>query len=334
MSDPDMLRHETMRTTSPFRQSKQTLAREIWPVAKLLSEFDLYAEKNSEEEGVYARLYGLTFPHNDTLNEAGAVWDRARQSWVFDNEANLMHFAEILDRTRDNNLIGLEEEPYTFVGANSLQNQLSRFLELGANALRNEELLELLLSFDSYLDDPSTMSRQLLEEFGSFGAVLKSEPARLQNFEGITPRVHGLLKAIQLTIERVLHEPIQGAPVIGSWSALLDYARARLAHRQIEEILVLYLDKKNRLIKMESNEGTIDHAPLYPRIVAAKALELFASAVIVAHNHPGGDAKPSKGDIEITKRVSNALELLEISLHDHFIICDRSHFSFRTEGLL
>jgi DNA repair protein RadC len=207
-------------------------------------------------------------------------------------------------------------------------------MEFGGNSMENAELLELLLSFDSYVIDPTTLGCQLIDEFGSLGAVLASEPAQLKLVENITPRTSSLLKAIQLTLERVMHEPIKDNPVLGSWDALLKFLAIRLQHRKIEELLVIYLDRKNRLIKTDSTSGTVSHVPLYPRNIASRALELFASAVILAHNHPGGNPTASEPDIVMTKKVKNALEALDITLYDHVIISHGKHFSFQAEGLI
>ena len=125
--------------------------------------------------------------------------------------------------------------------------------------------------------------------------------------EEVTPRVHGLLKAIQLSIERVLHENVQQNPIIGSSQALLDFLRARLRHRQREELVVIYMDRQNRLIKSDCVQGSVSRVHLCPRDVATRALELFATAVIIGHNHPGGDAKPSKEDVVTTRQVHLAL---------------------------
>ncbi|MGI9492999.1 MAG: hypothetical protein ACR2QF_11435, partial [Geminicoccaceae bacterium] len=202
-----------------------------WPSTRthrLLAEVDLYLAANTDEEGIHARLYGLTFPHDHLLVAHGASWDKTKQSWAFGDRQSLERFVDALDKARDTGYAGLAEEPRIFNATDDLKSPLSRFLALGPNALENEDLLELLLSFDQYLADPSATSRRLFEEFGSLGAVLGCEPARLSRFDEITPRVRGLLKAVQLTIERVLHEPVQKNPVIGSWQALLDYLKGRL----------------------------------------------------------------------------------------------------------
>ena len=300
----------------------------------MFTRFELHATPGGDDEEVYARLYGATFPFSETLTACGAVWDLDGQAWLFNDGVSFQRFSEALSETARNHSTDLAEEQSPFTTNTEAQTPLRRFLERGANALENEDLLELILSFDHYLTDPRTMSKKLFDEFGSLGAVLNSEPERLTRLEEITPRVHGLLKAAQLLIERVLHENVQQNPIIGSSEALLDFLRARMRHRQREELIVLYMDRKNRLIKTDYVQGTISRVNLYPRDIATRALELFATAVIIAHNHPGGDASPSKEDVSTTQQVHLALQILNINLYDHVIVCGASHLSFRAKGLI
>jgi DNA repair protein RadC len=108
-----------------------------------------------------------------------------------------------------------------------------------------------------------------------------------------------------------------------------------MAHEQIEQFRVLFLDRKNTLIADEVlQRGTVDHTPVYPREVMKRALILNASALIVVHNHPSGDPKPSRDDIEMTRRLKEAASAVEIALHDHVVIGQGTHASFRSLGLL
>ena len=110
-----------------------------------------------------------------------------------------------------------------------------------------------------------------------------------------------LLRAVGELLQRVLREEIRERPVIGSWTALIDYLQVALAHEPIEQFRVLFLDRKNILIRDEVQQrGTVDHAPLYPREITRRALELQASSIILVHNHPSGDPTPSRADIEMT----------------------------------
>jgi DNA repair protein RadC len=144
-----------------------------------------------------------------------------------------------------------------------------------------------------------------------------------------------LFGAIQELLARVLREQIREREVIGSWSALIDYLQVALAHEPIEQFRVLFLDRKNLLIRDEVQQrGTVDHTPLYPRELARRALELGASAIIMVHNHPSGDPTPSRADIEMTRQVVQALGAVGVSVHDHVIVGKNRHTSFKSQRLI
>jgi len=108
-----------------------------------------------------------------------------------------------------------------------------------------------------------------------------------------------------------------------------------LQHERREQFRVLFLDRKNQLIADElMSQGTVDQAPVYPREIARRALELSASALILVHNHPSGDPTPSSADIEITREIVDALQPFEIKVHDHLIAAKHGVTSFKTEGLI
>jgi DNA repair protein RadC len=123
--------------------------------------------------------------------------------------------------------------------------------------------------------------------------------------------------------------------IITSWSSLLAYVRIDMAERSTECFRVLFLDKKNGLIEdVVMNEGTVDHAPVYPREVVKRALQLDASAVILVHNHPSGDPTPSAADIDMTRQVIEAGRALKIAVHDHLVVGRDGVASFKALGLI
>ena len=108
-----------------------------------------------------------------------------------------------------------------------------------------------------------------------------------------------------------------------------------MAFEDIEHFRILFLDKKNQLIADEVQQhGTVDHTPVYTREVMKRALELAASAIILVHNHPSGDPTPSLADIDMTKKIIQAGEKLNILVHDHIIIARKGHVSFRSLTLI
>jgi DNA repair protein RadC len=123
--------------------------------------------------------------------------------------------------------------------------------------------------------------------------------------------------------------------LLSSWDALLDYCQSAMAHRDLEQFRILFLDRKNVLIADEAQQtGTVDHVPVYPREVVKRALELNASALILVHNHPSGDPTPSQADLDMTNAIRDAAEVLNIVIHDHLIIGKSATLSFRSEGYL
>ena len=154
-------------------------------------------------------------------------------------------------------------------------------------ALPDYELLELHLFRSIPRGDVKPLAKALLARFGSLAAVLAASPAELTSVAGV-----GEVVALDLRLTHELHlrvsrEKVGKRPVISSWSQLLDYVKLALAHEPREQFRLLFLDKKNQLIGDEvMNHGTVDHAPVYPREVVRRALELSASAVILVHNHP------------------------------------------------
>ena len=134
---------------------------------------------------------------------------------------------------------------------------------------------------------------------------------------------------------RAAREDIKSRPLISSWSALLAYVQSELQHQPREQFRVLFLDRKNQLILDEiMNIGTVDHAPVYPREIARRALELSASSIILVHNHPSGDTTPSRADIDMTREVIDVLKPLEITVHDHLIAGRSGVTSFKSSGLI
>src|SRR6202008_5006083 len=121
------------------------------------------------------------------------------------------------------------------------------------------------------------------------------------------------LKLIEATVRRVTADAIVCRPVVDNWAKVMDYLRANMAFAEIEQLRILFLDKRNHLIADEvMQQGTIDHCPVYPREVCKRALELSATAVILVHNHPSGDPTPSQADISMTKDIGDAAKIFGI----------------------
>ncbi len=214
----------------------------------------------------------------------------------------------------------------------------------GIHHLPDYELLELFLFRSQPQGDVKPVAKALLTRFGSLTAVLAASVEDLMTVkaEDSRGRAKGVgaetaldIAALHEVSRRVAKEEANRRTVISSWTALLAYVRLSLQHEPREQFRVLYLDKKNQLILDEiQNRGTVDHAPVYPREVVRRALELSASAMIIVHNHPSGDPTPSRADIDMTKQVLEAARALSLTVHDHLIVGREGVASFKQLGLM
>jgi len=203
------------------------------------------------------------------------------------------------------------------------------------DALPDYELLELMLARSLPRGDVKPLAKALLARFGGLGAVFGATVAELTQVKGVGQAVALDLKLVQEATLRIGRGEATRRPVIASWSALLAYVKTAMAHEAREQFRVLFLDKKNQLVADEvMNHGTVDHAPVYPREVMRRALELSASAVILVHNHPSGDPAPSAADIDMTRQVVDAGRALRIAVHDHLVVGRQGVASFKALGLM
>jgi DNA repair protein RadC len=210
-----------------------------------------------------------------------------------------------------------------------------RFVEAGPSAVADYELLELVLFRAVPQRDVKNLARRLVDAFGDFNGAVSASPARLAEVRGVGPAVIRELKLVEAAAHRLARARVMNRPALSSWAALMEYCKTVMAHRETEQFRILFLDRRNVLIADEEQaRGTVDHVPVYPREVVKRALELNASAIILVHNHPSGDPTPSSSDIEMTRRVDNALKAIGIVLHDHVIIGKEQDTSFRSQGLL
>jgi DNA repair protein RadC len=209
-----------------------------------------------------------------------------------------------------------------------------RLIAAGTSSLPDYELIEVILFASNPRGDVKPLAKELLERFGGFAELLSADVEALTD-AGLGLAGIAALKSVREAALRLMRSELRQRPVVSSWDKLIDYCTAHIAHGTVEEFHILFLDRKNVLIKHEQQQrGTIDHTPVYPREVVKRALELQASALILVHNHPSGDPTPSKADIAVTKDIVKAAAPLGVTVHDHLIIGRGRHSSLRDLGLL
>jgi DNA repair protein RadC len=280
------------------------------------------------------RVSGNTLPHRTLLRDAGGTWNRLDQCWEFTGEDPTARLAAALDAAPaagHNSGAPAEPRPHYHGHRGRVRE---RVVKSGAEGLEDYELLELLLFYAIERIDTKPLAKRLIARFGTLGDLFAAEPVQLSEFD-IDQRALVLFRALRETGRRLAHQKVANKPVLGNWQQLLDYCHTTLAHEKTERFAILFLNRKNELIADEVQQrGTVDHTPVYPREVVKRALHHEASALILVHNHPSGDPKPSRDDIEMKREIRAAAEPLGFSIHDHLVIGRKGHASFRSLGLL
>jgi DNA repair protein RadC len=210
-----------------------------------------------------------------------------------------------------------------------------RFIKSGSGAFEDYELLEMVLFTAIPRRDVKPLAKKLISDFGGLAGVLGASLSDLQAVKGLGENAAVFIKSVHALTERVLVAGVRKKPLLSSWQKLIDYCHVAMAHEKREHFRVLFLNRKNELIADEVQQvGTVDHAPVYPREIVRRALELGATALILVHNHPSGDPTPSDSDITMTEEVVRAARALDILVHDHLIVSRSGHASLKALGLL
>ena len=209
-----------------------------------------------------------------------------------------------------------------------------KLLERGAHVLSDAELLAVLLGSGVRGHSAVELARTLIARFGSLRSLLNAEAERCLAQAGIGPARYAILKAALELARRHFREALRG-PTLAAPEATRTFLVAQLRDRPYEVFCCLYLDNRHRLIAFEELfRGTIDRAGVHPREVLRQTLLHNAAALIFAHNHPSGVLEPSQADELITRRLKEALALVDVQVLDHIIIGDGQCYSFSEHGLL
>ncbi len=210
-----------------------------------------------------------------------------------------------------------------------------RYTASGIGTLHDYEVLELLLFYAIPRRDTKALAKDVLRKFGSLKKLMDADPKEIEALSGIGSQASLLIRLIKDLGTLYLQEKAMETPQISSTKALLDYCMASMGGLQDEQFSVIFLNAQNRIIKRQVvQEGIVNQAVVYPRKILENALKHKASAIILVHNHPSGNIKPSEADIRLTKTLQDTARVLDIHIHDHIIVGENRYFSFREEGLL
>lgn len=210
-----------------------------------------------------------------------------------------------------------------------------RLLSLGAAALSDAELLAIFLRTGVSGKSAVDLARELLDRFGGLRPLLESSREHFCQGLGLGDAKFAQLQAVLEMARRHLEAGLERGDALENPAAVRRYLTARLRHQRREVFACLFLDNRHRVIRYdELFFGTIDAASVYPREVVTRALSHNAAALILAHNHPSGVAEPSLADQQITRRLIDALALVDIRVLDHMVVGDTEVVSFAERGLL
>ncbi len=202
-------------------------------------------------------------------------------------------------------------------------------------ALADYEILEVLLGYAIPRRDTKPLAKALLERFGSLRGVFQARQEDLQSVPKVSQSVLTLLDVLREFWSRVREGAIRDREVFSHPRTVADFAMSRLGCLQTEEFWVALVDNKNRLVHWQQvSRGTVDQTPVYPREILRLVLQHQASGLILVHNHPGGDPRPSVQDQELTRRLQRAAREMDVRVLDHIVVSESEYYSFQAQGLL
>lgn len=208
-----------------------------------------------------------------------------------------------------------------------------KFASNGLDSFLDHEVLELLLTYVIPRKDTKPIAWALLKRFGSLAAVLDAEPEQLAEVKGIGENTSLFIKLVRSVFKKYTFDEVKERITIRTPQQVLEYCQASLAGKKEECLEVIYLSVRNTVMGTQIlASGLIDRVAISPRKIVESALAAKASAIILVHNHPSGDATPSHEDILLTQDVIQAARLFDISVHDHIIIGGNSHYSLKANG--
>ncbi|MCU6668354.1 DNA repair protein RadC [Enterobacteriaceae bacterium H4N4] len=208
-----------------------------------------------------------------------------------------------------------------------------KMLRDGVTSLTDEELLALFLRTGTRGKDVFTLSKDLLQHFGSLYGLLTAELEAFRQVEGIGIATFAQLRGIAELSRRYYCSGVQEVNPLENPDVARDFVHSQLAEEEREIFMVIFLDNQNRVLKhCRLFSGTLSHVEVHPREIVREAIKVNAAGVILAHNHPSGRAEPSKADKDVTERIVKCCKFMDIRVIDHLVIGRGEYVSFAERG--
>lgn len=215
------------------------------------------------------------------------------------------------------------------------QRVKTRYLAEGLDAFEDHQILEMLLFYCIPMKDTNELAHKMIQEFGSLAGLLEADHKDVCRRCGVSENTAILVSLIPSLARRYFKGKWGDKPILNSSTKAGEYAMSLFTGRTYEAFFIICLDSQNRVnYAALVHEGTINEAPVYPRLIVEAALRHQANSIILAHNHPGGSLRPSNADIDVTKKISTAVEAISIKVVDHIIVAGDKYYSFAEKGLL
>ncbi|PKM62056.1 MAG: hypothetical protein CVU99_00960 [Firmicutes bacterium HGW-Firmicutes-4] len=215
------------------------------------------------------------------------------------------------------------------------QRLKKRVIKEGIDSFEDHQILELLLFYGIPMKDTNALAHALIDRYGSLSGVFDADPRDLCDQAGITENTALLLSLIPALARRYQQGKLAAKAVLSSTTAAGEYTLSLFTGRLNEAFYVISLDSQNRVNQASLlHEGTINEAPVYPRLIVETALRHQAASIILAHNHPGGSLAPSPADLAVTQRIKAATEAIAITVVDHIIVAGDGYYSFAENRVL
>lgn len=209
-----------------------------------------------------------------------------------------------------------------------------RLIKSGEEALADYELLEMALFWSHPRGDTKPIAKDLLKQFGTLANVFGASNEDLKKIKGVGESTIAVLRLSYAIALRLAKAELMDRPLLMDSDQLIRYCRLKIKDPKIEQFHIFFLDKKHQFLTDEIHQvGTVDQATVYPREVIKKALEYGASKILMVHNHPSGDATPSKADVDLTKHIAEIGEKLGIQVNDHLVLGRGSYTSMKAKEL-